>query len=526
MKPSSYFGPQLARIPREQRAAGRAAWLAERRAVGYLGGRGMTAGRKIGFGSSVRASTSFGLRGGELCGCRGAACGSCHSVGEAAPPWEHLGWRLKAGMAMAPAMRCTAGKAGGASGGVTPPPAKLPIPDYPYPTFPGGVFGPDDLFGIGWRDPSAGEYIDVHAHDFCSSEGDWTGTREDTDYRLGLLYGLRSAGIDRMVISGFADDKRLTGDDGTPILDDQRIDEVTEYASDRYYDYFIPFVRVFEFDDPDAPDYVESFLAAGFAGVGELILHGHGFDFNEPTDVLIDVCRVAVKYDVPVLVHCDMGNVDDPTVRGAGENFSQLMEVLSAFPAEDPEVVSTGVFDTNTSIANNSESKPLKLILAHCGVGPNDVMEAGPLFAWTERIDFLLMNYPQVSFDLSGMQLDQVFDSPSCHQLFDPSSGTLTAIGKALLERILRWPTRFMFGTDMESRAGYYATAYSRSVPLYDEFLDKGAASAGEIPEAIQHMVKGTNALNVLASSYSEAVETESTLPTPDVSIPTPDVGL
>lgn len=405
-------------------------------------------------------------------------------------------------MAMAPAMRCTAGKA--------PPPAVLPLPDHPYPTFPGGGFGPDDLFGIGWRDPSAGEYIDIHGHVFCSSEGDWTDTRVDTDYRLSLLYGMRSAGIDRMVLSGFAD---TSLDD--PLID-ERIDEVTAYASDLYYDFFIPFVRVFEFDDPHAPDYVESYLAAGFAGVGELILHGHGFDFNE-SDVLVDICRVAVKYDVPVLVHSDMGNVDSPTTRSAAQNFDQLIEVLDSFPTEDLEVEPSGVFDPSDSAASESNSTPLKLILAHCGAGPTDTMEPEVLAAWAARIDILLMNYPNVYFDLAGMQLDGRPGTPSCHTLFGRTSGLLTTTGKAILERILKWPTRFMFGTDAESVSATHAAAYIASVPLYEEFLNKGASSAGEIPEAIQHMVKGTNALAVLASSYSESAATGTTLPIPDI---------
>lgn len=469
MRPSSHFGPSLARILREQRSAGRAAWLAERSAVALLGGRAMTAGRKAGFGASVRASTTFGLRGGELCGCRGASCAACHSVGEAAPP------------SLIPY-----------SGGLAP--------------RAGGVIGSsDDLFGIGWRAPSAGEYVDIHSHNFCSSVGDWTGTREDTRARLALLYDMRSAGVDRMVISGMADTLRLTGDDGTPFLDDQRIDEVTAYASDLYFDFFIPFVRVFQLDDSGSPDYVEAYLAAGFCGVGELFVHGHGSDLLDLTE-LTEVCRRAVKYDVPVSVHWEIGNVDSPDTRSAAENFSQLLELLDSFPKERVPVI-TSVLDPNGSTASDIGSMPLKLILCHCGVGPGDSMEPDVLARWTERLDLLLMNYPSVYFDLAGMQLEPPAGRtlPASSQLIDGRTGKPTStIGEAILERILKWPTRFMFGMDTENRDGSFTRAYANSVAFYASFLDMGDASAGAIPEAMQSLVKGINALTVLASTYTE----------------------
>lgn len=179
-----------------------------------------------------------------------------------------------------------------------------------------------------------------------------------------------------------------------------------------------------ELGDPalSPADDIDEWLAYGFQGVGELFVHGR----------------------------TDQDTREDGTVITAKDNWDQLIDLLEQFAA--PQEVT---------------DRPLKLILAHCGDGPADHEVIDPndggmteedRDAWLDRLDTLLETYPYVWFDLAGMQVgDPGVDETSAVQRLFTSAGP-TKVGSALLERIARYPDRFLLGTDTSDE---YATTTS-----------------------------------------------------------------
>jgi hypothetical protein len=266
---------------------------------------------------------------------------------------------------------------------------------------------------------------------------------------------------------------------------------MVEYAWNAHPDFFVPFVRGFELGEAGADAYVESWLRAGFQGVGELFVHGHGDDYTE-IEPLVQILHVAAEYDVPVLVHWEFGNVFDPPgeepIRPgpgyfeptpADENFDQLLAVLDRFP-RDPD---------SGPASMGTEPLPVKVIVAHAGAGPGD-MDATTLAAYTARLDMLLNLYPQVYFDISGMQT-----GPTA-QLFNPSTGLATALGELLLDRMRSWPDRFLVGIDIETKDATIAAQWIATIPNYRTFLGLGSLTTSD-----QGKIRATNASGVLYSA-------------------------
>ncbi|HND31712.1 MAG TPA: amidohydrolase family protein [Myxococcota bacterium] len=306
--------------------------------------------------------------------------------------------------------------------------------------------------GSPWKLFLATDLIDTHSHLFSASWVDWMETllresfRHDvvdtaTEERIGWLLGFQDLGISRMAISGMYDPAVYQKEGWiNQSLNRPTVDDVTAHAWIRSPDYFIPFVRDFELDpsNVDAPAYVQSWLEAGFRGVGELFVHGHGFDYVGDLDFLAKICRVAARYDAPVLVHWEIGQVDDRKfVTSADENFEQLQELL--------HMVRTG--------PGSGENPPLKLILAHCGAGPGAKLmleRNGLLESYERKLDILLDN-PNVYFDIAGT----VGVGGSDFWAIDyerPERSQPTEVGKSILSRIQAKPDQFMVGFDAETR--------------------------------------------------------------------------
>lgn len=369
------------------------------------------------------------------------------------------------------------------------------------------------------EDPAAEEpdydFSDIHSHNFCSTFTDWEGDRSDTDARIDRLKTMADAtSIGQMVISGMVDP--TSGSD--PVDDTSTVNSISLYAADRYPDLLLPFLQVFQqdFDDEWTPTYVETALASGdYVGVGELFVHGHQSNYDE-VDSLVAICRRAALYGVPVQVHWEYGNVDATVIdkttgtaianpRTAAENFDQLTEVLNHF-------MNVPIADWHyTTQPNVSDWLPLKLICAHCGIGPGNTMDATLLADWEARIELLLAAYPNVYFDLAGMQVGGV------SQLL--SGASPTAAGQFLLEKMAAYPDRFLVGIDTENRADETFTGsdgthsgtvdtYTPSVSNYGTYLTKGTLTADQ-----QKKVRRDNLPVVLFTKGTEiTVSTSSTV--------------
>ncbi len=319
----------------------------------------------------------------------------------------------------------------------------------------------------------ATDLIDTHSHLFSASWVDWMETllresfRHDvvdtaTEERIGWLLEFQDLGISRMAISGMYDPAVYQKEGWfNQSLNRPTVDDVTAHAWIRSPDYFIPFVPDFELDpsNVDAPAYVQSWLEAGFRGVGELFVHGHGFDYVEDLDFLAKICRVAARYDAPVLVHWEIGQVDDRKfVTSADENFEQLQELL--------HMVRTG--------PGSGENPPLKLILAHCGAGPlaKDMREDnGLLESYRQKLDILLQN-PNVYFDIAGTV------GVGGSDFWIRSSRKPTDVGALILSRMKVKPDQFMVGIDTETRIRWVdpdgpisVEEYRASVNQYLDYL-------------------------------------------------------
>lgn len=281
-----------------------------------------------------------------------------------------------------------------------------------------------------------GEFIDAHSHLFPADLFDWI-------YSAGVMTRARikwlaedmaATGVHRMVISGMMDGSqsislswnRPMGDVGY----EYELDELVMFAYGLHPTYFIPFARGFEFDNAllgsggAAKRYARECLENGFAGLGELFIHGHGITVGAlQFDSLVDVCRVAVEFDAPVLVHWEIGVVD-PSDTPAADNYDQMIRLLDKPGLED-----------------------LKLIVAHCGVGKYDPgVFPYQLTDWETRITDLLAR-DNVYFDISGLQ-NPGFNS----QLIDAKSLLLTPMANFLFPTMQAHSDRFFVGIDAESR--------------------------------------------------------------------------
>lgn len=483
MKPTDCFGADVARILQEQRRAGLMSALAERRTLeASRGGALWTSSR----GSRRLAANAFVGVGVDLCGCGERGCDACSASERCVCGKVDCGFSVGS-VVPAKVVGVSAGRR--AYLGPPPPPAGFVPP--PWLTGPGvvtpnidwSIVAPEGADEVDASDkPFAGTYFDTHSHNFMSTYSDWNNAAAGvagtaTAERIDWLASFACYDVGRMVISAMVDD--TSGTD--PVNESTTGNLITAWAATRYPDFFVPFVQLFPNEiDSGAAAYVEGLLAAGFEGVGELIIHGHGADTNDNT-WLTAIGKVAAPYGVPVQMHWEFGNVANWGARTAAENYDQLIEFLDEFP--------------NIPVAGFTflpgEPVPLKVILCHCGAGPQGMTDE-LRDAWKERLTYLLETYRNVYFDLAGMQVTRGAE------LYD-LSGLATKLGEVILDLMSAHPGRFLLGYDTETRmyvgsGGYWGvTDYLASIPHYDTFLNLSTLTASE-----QQLIRSGNALVAL----------------------------
>lgn len=500
MTPTDAFGPQLARLLRQQRIAGLESVLAEQQALQVVRG-GVVRSRPT--ADRRRVAQAFVGEGAELCGCGEQGCHACEASHRCACGKVSCAF---AGSSTTPVLRRLVSGARwvgfgalplGGSGARHACLGPIVIGNPAAGIDPVGPLS-DDL-QVRLLDEAldeltttfAGDYFDTHSHNFMSTYADWmqvvsrhapgTATYE----RIGWLATFASHGVGKMVISGMVDS--TSGAD--PVADSFTTNLITSYAAGLHPDFFVPFVQVLPGEiDSSAASLVAAMLAAGFEGVGELIVHGHGTDIND-NSALIAIGRVAAPYGAPMQMHWEFGNVTDWSVRTPAENFTQLLAFLDAFP----NLPVSGYF-----YSDPADPIPLKVILCHCGAGPSWPQPPDVQAAWEERLLYLLKTYVNVYFDLAGMQVT------TGGELYNKTATGIQPLGAFLLDCIASYPTRFLLGYDTETR---YATdigsyrgvaTYIKSIPNYEDFLAMESFTGAYLTDAQKGLVRAGNAFNVL----------------------------
>jgi predicted TIM-barrel fold metal-dependent hydrolase len=248
-------------------------------------------------------------------------------------------------------------------------------------------------------------------------------------------------GIRRTIMSTLV----LPGDEKPD--DYTNLDDETAELCGKHLDagFFIPFMTGFSLEETvDPGPYVGSVLRAPFMGVGELIIHGHGYDISSAgLTNLYSVATEAQEAAVPLLVHWDFGAVN-VEVRDDGEppetpaeriirceaNYLELESLVEAFP-------------------------DLIIILAHAGAGPDFGEYNSSLYGSEEdyntavdlyigRLAALMNTHPNTIYvDFAGM----VGVSPDLWHDRPPHPSYL---GTAMLTIVEASPDRIFLGTDIE----------------------------------------------------------------------------
>lgn len=461
----------------------RRARLEERRTVRELGARAGTVGGVRDREADRRAAASFGLEGGELCGCHEPSCLTCAVNAGCGRPGcvdcRRLArrWEMIYGHAEATGAEATEGM------------------------------------------------IDMHAHNFCVQLGDlvsWSlglgGTI--TEERLDRLRDMgTSTGLAASVLMGNTDYSAPT-----PEPHGYAINYVTRQAHEADPDYFLAFwhVKPDDLDDVtecDVMDRVFTSYPGEFSGVGELYVHGHGHEHWDLDKGFLNILRVAAIYNMPVSVHWEFGSntmVEDAThgwVPGADpkDAWLHLRELLTRFPSATVDPWVEGDWASGTARA-----APLKLIICHCGLGPpapdgEDITEWSGLYqAWRMRMTDLLDNHPNVWFDLAGLQVGINGSTTKKNwRLYDADSMTLSELGEYLLDLIVRYPSRFLLGTDVDN--GYPSDyddgtgdirwgvdTFADSISMYLTFLGFSTRTGHSVDAGTLEMLMYGNALDVL----------------------------
>jgi len=308
--------------------------------------------------------------------------------------------------------------------------------------------------------------IDTHGHMRFSYDEiagyDETSQNVDPDDVDRLLGFMDDAGLDQMWVSGMmgetfnseeyqSDVEALVAKYGgkeelehmrdTLILEASRMSIPDGQDEPR----LVPFVAGFFLESERTPEYVCDRLAEGFAGIGELIVHGHTGNTDGTNDILQQVYQAAAQYGVPVLVHWDIGGVEyDEDFCGSDEscdcdeesfldyarirrqeNLAELIAVIEA----NPETI---------------------FILAHCGAGPGgwsddpcdgsqlgnpsqlDAVTSGEYGA---ALESLALDYENIWFDVSGIP------------------GEIEEVQSIIFSMIERRSDRFLFGYDTDDEA-------------------------------------------------------------------------
>lgn len=467
----------LRRLHLDDRRRRRAALVAERQLQ-----RGLATGRGWAWTEHARMSTraaaaAFGLKAGWACGCHRQGCDTCVATGGCGSPscttcWP-FGW-------------CIPRIQGAGAGIAGPPPAPPP-------------------------QQATTEIVDMHAHNFVDIDIDCTffianpSTASNVSAeRIDLLLEMPAtepALVATVLMGNWSGGTSWDEPAGINAVSAAALDRSAEAATYFYPFYFIPMER---FDDYDMGDLLYRLDMDGFVGIGELYVFGHGYDYVDFSPRFLSIFAFAVQREVPVAVHWDLSTTDwtdtsapdtsNPSTED--RNWERLLTLLDRFPGTETEPA-------------------LKLILCHCGLGPDtDVAdetvdfwsEIGLWRKWTNRIDHLLRNYPKVWFDLAGLQIG-TDSSNRIWRLFD-TYGVPTKLGTWLLAKMVElgpdgeaYAKRFLVGTDCNNRSGpdpgpageWGSESAAESLAMYQTFLSLGSLTDEQI-----RMVLADNAWEAL----------------------------
>lgn len=430
---------------------------------------------------AMRAGAAFGLVGGELCGCHVQGCELCLSNGgcgqEDCGPCENS---LRAYKDVVTRYRMGQGLGQGevVGSGASP-----------------GVEVPEHEFGVVEPPPS---YVDAHLHLRGPTQADWdAGVVPALDATIDTIAGeLVGQGVTQAVLS-----VQTAVEEDPAHVNGHQLDDVCLYAQAKYPSLFVPLARGFRPGHPRSLVYVKAALESGaFEGIGELLVHdasGATTQSYEVTSVhaLIQLFRVVANHQKVVQVHWNIASMDpNYTTVSPTQSFSQLREVLDAFPNIHPRLLPQRV-----------DPMPLKIILAHCGAGPdanllspaNRFYDFSNFLATYERwLDEALEAYPNLYFDLAGMQIDKEVEC-----LYDSITNTKTRLGELLIRKINDWPDRFLVGTDTIGNTPGDVSTYAQSYRSYIYFLETYTSYAGA-PVAEPDKVLSTNWTAILADVF------------------------
>lgn len=479
MARSSLWGSSLAGILRAQAFSAVEQMFSERSVAHAFGGGGFGAKRQWDPKGARRAGRSFGLAGGELCGCSKGGCRTCASDGKfgedvcrcaaagcsnCTPPWS--AHRRAWGANAAGAASARGAKADWSEGGT--------------------VYAKSSV-----------EYFCIHSHLSATTQADYDNTFDSSyagtteiEERIAMLESLQANyGVQRLVVSGL-----VGGEQGDPALDGYPLDLLALYATSLNPDYFVPFLRGFDINAPDL-GWIALGLTLGFRGIGELLCYGYKNELDSPAS-LVGVCRLAAQAYVPVAVHWEIGNrlwgVDEEDRTPSDVAWERLLWLLAQFPRDRLE--------TFVCISDD-DPRPFKLILCHGGSG-NLADDATLVAQYSARVDQLLTSYPNVYFDMAGMQGP---DGPVLYKALGTRE-VLTLLGSALAEKITAHPDRFLFGVDANQAPDEISSSretfngWARSIPNYETYL----FLAGITDADTLAMFRYGNAERVL---YSRAIE-------------------
>jgi predicted TIM-barrel fold metal-dependent hydrolase len=307
--------------------------------------------------------------------------------------------------------------------------------------------------------PDSYTWIDIHSHHIWSSVEDMMDLWADD-----LVSFMERHDIHKAVISGI---HKLDKPDDEFAHDDAVLRAFEAHGGEAEDNPFIPFVRGFKLEDEASVDYVRDALERGFRGIGELFVHGHNDDV-EDLSVLYDIAELALKYDVPLLVHWDVGEVDDRANREVNRerNLDELLAFLEAH-------------------------SNLVVILAHCGAGPGP--DSGRDLDWyRDEVLPQLLARANLSLDLAGMAPPM---DPGGGLVYESSSSTplFTELGEVMLEAIAVSPTRFLVGFDIEDdTVEDPSSRWDQAMRYYEAFL-------GHLRDDTRMMLMCSNAERILS---------------------------
>lgn len=234
--------------------------------------------------------------------------------------------------------------------------------------------------------------------------------------------------------------------------------------------FFHPFYQFFPDTEltADTVSDIPCFLDAGFEGIGELYPHAYEFSIDDgpELDLLAEVIYEAALAGVPVSMHwnctsVESGSGDGPAGRTAADNQASLTLLI--------DKVRTLLGGTATA----------KIILCHCGVGPGDPndpdkVSSDDLAVFETWLTTLLTDYPEVYFDLAGLQVGDGMKKDAYDVLYSSTTGDLTDFGTFLAGLIVDYPERFLVGSDVDNRS---ATEWQDSRANWNWGVDAYVAS-------------------------------------------------